>query len=240
MDTVSLGDSEGGGAALWTDRAPGRSGPKPALSLERIADAAVAIADTEGIAAVSMQRIAAEFQYTKMALYRYVAGKDELLALMIDRAVGAPPDLSHMTGGWRVRLEEWVRLLIDQWEAHPWLPWATMGDRVMGPNEVGCIDRALGTLAGTGLDPAEQMAIVMMICGHIRNTHSVATAGTQPWSASEQRDVLTGRTDEFPALLPLLDALESPDRGRAFGLECLLDGVEALLAKRRRQRRRPP
>ena len=80
----------------------------------------------------------------------------------------------------------------------------------------------------------------MMICGHIRNTHSIDTAGTQPWSASEPRDVLTGRTDNFPALMPLLDALESPDRGRAFGLACLLDGVEALLAKRRRVRRRPP
>lgn len=239
MDTVSQGESVSG-PSLWGDRAPGKSGPKPALTLDRIADAAVAIADTEGIAAISMQRIAAEFQYTKMALYRYVDGKDELLAVMTDRAVGEPPDLSHISGGWRDQIEEWVRLLVEQWQKHPWLPWATMGDRVMGPNEVGCIDRALGALGGAGLDPAEQMAIVMMICGHIRNTQSVDTAGTQPWSASEQRDVLTGRAEDFPALVPVLDAMESPDRGRAFGLTCLLDGVEALLAKRRRSARRPP
>ena len=224
---------------MWADRAPARTGPKPALSLDRIADAAVAIADVEGIEAISMQRIAAEFQYTKMALYRYVAGKDELVALMIDRAVGEPPDLSHITGGWRERLEEWVRLLVEQWEKHPWLPWATMGDRVMGPNEVGCIDRALGTLAGAGLDPAEQMALVLMICGHIRNTQSVDTAGTQPWASTQQREVLTARRDDFPALVPLLDSCESPDRGRAFGLACLLDGVEVLLAARRRTRRNP-
>ena len=153
METVSLGDSEEGGAALWADRSPGKSGPKPALSLERIADAAVAIADSEGIAAVSMQRIAAEFQYTKMALYRYVAGKDDLLALMIDRAVGDPPDLAHITGGWRERLEEWVRLLVERWEEHPWLPRATMGDRVMGPNEVGCIDQRARHARRSGTRP---------------------------------------------------------------------------------------
>lgn len=239
MDTVSLGGSEEG-ASLWADRAPARTGPKPALSLDRIADAAVAIADVEGIEAVSMQRIAAEFQYTKMALYRYVAGKEELVALMIDRAVGEPPELATITGRWRDRLEEWVRLLAETWQDHAWLPWATMGDRVMGPNEVGWVDRALGTLAGTALEPAERMALVLMICGHVRNTQSVDTAGTQPWASSQQRDVLMDRRNDFPALMQMFDTCESPDRGRAFGLTCLLDGVEAVLAKRRPGRRRPP
>jgi len=115
-----LRESEGSPGA----RTVTRMGPKPALTLEGIADAAVTIADAEGIGAVSMQRVAAEFAYTKMSLYRYVKGKDELIAAMIDRAVGDPPVLAAARG-WRKPLEAWIRLLADTWERHPWLPLAT-------------------------------------------------------------------------------------------------------------------
>jgi AcrR family transcriptional regulator len=214
-----------------------RMGPKPALTLERIADAAVAIADAEGIAAVSMQRVAAEFDYTKMSLYRYFASKDELVAAMIDRAVGEPPALDAVPG-WRPRLEAWTGLLAETWQCHPWLPAATMGDRAMGPNEIGWIERAIGTLADTLLEPSEQMAVVLLICGHIRNTQSAATAGTQPWSGGRQRELVHVHGDEFPALERVLDgpADETSDLGRAFGLECILSGVEAILAERRARR----
>ena len=210
-----------------------RMGPKPALTLERIADAAVAIADVEGIAAVSMQRVAAEFAYTKMSLYRYVTSKDELIAAMIDRAVGDPPAVDSVPG-WRPRLEAWTRSLAETWECHPWLPLATMGDREMGPNEIGWIERAIDTLADTLLVPSEQMAVVLLICGHIRNTQSAATAGTQPWSGGRQRELVHVHGDEFPALERVLDAAtdDTSDRGRAFGLTCILGGVEAILAER--------
>lgn len=210
-----------------------RMGPKPALTLERIADAAVAIADAEGIAAVSMQRVAAEFAYTKMSLYRYVTSKDELIAAMIDRAVGDPPALDAVPG-WRPRLEAWTSLLAETWQRHPWLPLATMGDREMGPNEIGWIERAIETLADTLLDPSEQMAVVLLICGHIRNTHSTATAGTQPWSGGRQRKIVHVHGDEFPALERVVDSASdaTSDRGRAFGLTCILGGVEAILTGR--------
>src|SRR3954462_8643105 len=55
---------------LWGLRERPTRGPKPALSIERIADAAVAVADAEGLAAVSMQRVASELDFTKMSLYR--------------------------------------------------------------------------------------------------------------------------------------------------------------------------
>ena len=98
--------------------ATSRMGPKPALTLERIADAAVAIADAEGIDAISMQRVAAEFGYTKMSLYRYVTSKDELVAAMIDRAVEEPPRHDAVTG-WKPQLEAWTRLLAATWQ-DPW------------------------------------------------------------------------------------------------------------------------
>src|SRR5919112_272562 len=64
---------------LWGLRQPPSRGPKPTLSVGRIVEAAVDVADAEGLAAVSMQRVADALDVTKMALYRYLAGKAELL-----------------------------------------------------------------------------------------------------------------------------------------------------------------
>jgi AcrR family transcriptional regulator len=242
--TEDVGDERDGiTALLWGQKARPTRGPKPALDIDRIARAGVRIADAEGLAAVSMQRVAGELDFTKMALYRYVAGKAELLAVMIDLAVGEPPDLAAVPGGWRPRLEEFARLLAAAWERHPWLPWATMGDRVMGPNEVGWIECAVGTLDGTALTGSERMDAVFVLCGHIRNTQSTATAGTQPWSADKRvapamSDVLTGQEGRFPALdRAVAEAVAAAggvahDNGREFGLRCLLDGLAAVIAAR--------
>jgi AcrR family transcriptional regulator len=86
---------------LWRPRTDGSRGPKPALTLDGIADAAITVADAEGLAAVSMQRVAADLGFTKMALYRYLPGKAELVALMVERALGGPPDLTGQA--WRTR-----------------------------------------------------------------------------------------------------------------------------------------
>jgi len=79
---------------LWRARSRPTRGPKPALTLDQITDAAIAVADAEGLAAVSMQRVAAELGYTKMSLYRYLPGKAEMVAAMLERALGEPPKLA--------------------------------------------------------------------------------------------------------------------------------------------------
>src|SRR5882672_801285 len=112
---------------LWGLREPSTRGPRPGLTIDGIARAAMAIADADGLDALSMQRVAASLDVTKMALYRYVAGKAELSAVMIELAVGEPPSLVGVPGGWRARLEEFVRRLAEVWHEHPWLPWATLG-----------------------------------------------------------------------------------------------------------------
>src|SRR6266496_4469960 len=94
---------------LWGQRERPSRGPKPGLSLDGIVRAAIKIADAEGLDAVSMQRVAAEFGFATMSLYRYVPGKSELIDLMIDTAIGPPPDLSVIPGGWRPKLTVWAR-----------------------------------------------------------------------------------------------------------------------------------
>lgn len=220
---------------LWGLREGPTRGPKPVLSLERIAQAAVDIADAEGLAAVSMQRVAADLDFTKMSLYRYVTGKDELVAAMIDLAAGEPPVVDDLPGTtWRPRIEAWVGRLGETWDAHPWLPWVTMGDRVMGPHETGWTEASASILAQTGLTVPERMGLARMLGGHVRATMSVSTAGTQPWVNHRQTGLLLEHADRFPTLVAMLSDSEPapPDNGRAFGLKLILDGVERLIAER--------
>lgn len=215
---------------LWEGRSHAKRGPKPALSIEQIASAGVAIADDEGLDAVSMQRVADELDFTKMSLYRYVASKAELVSVMIEFAVGEPPDLSNVRGGWRRRVETWATHLSATWQSHPWLPYATIGDRAMGPREVDWVECALLPLTETRLHHAEQLDTVLLLFGHLRNTQSTRPAGTQPWTDPTQVALLQKHADRFPSLATVVTArLKRPaDNGRAFGLTRLLDGIEAL------------
>jgi AcrR family transcriptional regulator len=169
-----------------------------------------------------------------MALYRYVASKAELLAVMIETAVGDPPDLDRVSGGWRPKLREWAIRMWETWDRHSWLPGATVGDRVMGPRELAWTECAVGALVGTGLDGVEQMDAVFTLSGHIRNTRSMATAGTQPWTTERQLELLRRYGHHFPALTAAVDAsAHTDDHAREFGLERILDGVALLIERRR-------
>jgi AcrR family transcriptional regulator len=219
---------------LWSDRGRWERKPRMGLSLARIAEAAIAVADKEGIDAVSMQRVAEDLGFTKMSLYRHVANKAELVKVMIDIAVGEPPDLSTIRDGWRSRLEELVRQLTQVWQQHPWIPDVTVGGRTMGPREVGWTESALSAFAGTPLTGDERLAAVFLLFGHIRNTHSNANAGTQPWMDTQQAARLERRRDTLPELTSALAAEGTAlrDNGRAFGLERLYAGFAALISER--------
>ncbi len=106
--------------ALWDERELPSRGPKPALSAEQIARAAIAVADAEGLDAVSMQRIAREVNVTTMALYRYFSSKEELIDRMIDSAGGRLPPRISGAQGWRQRLVEWTRACSSIYRDHPW------------------------------------------------------------------------------------------------------------------------
>ncbi len=213
---------------LWGDRAAPTRGPKRSLSVEQIADVAVAVADAEGIEAVSMQRVAESLDLTKMSLYRYLSGKSELVAVMIERAVGERPDLSRVRGGWRPRLERWARLMSETWDAHPWLPWATVGSRVLGPREAGWTEEAVAALDTTPLAPDQCMDVVTTVSGLLRNTQSGIVTGTQPWHAERHVQLIRDHADRFPALTRAIAGGRSrnPRQARDLGLKCFLDGVE--------------
>lgn len=224
---------------LWNLRERPSRGPKPSVNVDQIAKAAMAVADAEGLEALSMQRVASELGLTKMALYRYVASKEELIAVMIEEAVGEPPNLDQVRGGWRPKLETYARLLWETWEQHPWIPGATAGARVMGPKEVGWVESAVRALAGTGLDGPSQMNAVQLLSGHIRNTQAGNALGSFPWNADHRLDPatidqLSQHKDRYPALTA---AAADPGEGdaRTFGLQRILDGLEVLIGADKRK-----
>ncbi|MBM7783673.1 TetR/AcrR family transcriptional regulator [Tenggerimyces flavus] len=117
---------------------PRRSAP----SVDQIVARAVAIADAEGGAAVTMRRVAAELQSGTASLYRYVTNRDELVDLMIDAVQGESPPPTR-TGDWRVDLTAIAHRLRDLWLRHPWLSSELTGRPPLGPESLRHADAAL-------------------------------------------------------------------------------------------------
>ena len=223
---------------LW-GKEPARSrGPKPAVTLAEIAAAAIRIADAEGLDAVSMQRIAGELPVTKMALYRYVPGKTELVAVMSDLAMGAPPERPGLP--WREALHTWAMDLFDGFTRHPWLLQSTIGRRPLGPNELTWVERGVAALADSGLTGGEQLDAIVVLTSHVRNIaqQSVTFPGhsiglTEEGFTQSLAEILSTEADRFPSLTAALRTTAgSENQGLEFGLARILDGLELLISAR--------
>jgi AcrR family transcriptional regulator len=223
-------------ALLWGEQDQSRRGPKPSLSAQRIVSSAIALADGEGLDAVSMQRVAADLGVTTMALYRYFPGKAELVDLMVDSAGGMPSESIRDLDGWRPQLTEWARQCWALYQRHPWILTATaMRRQLMGPNQLAWLDSALAALAPTGLTAAQQHDTFLLVVGHIRNLAQQLVdhdeeAG-QEWNRLTA-EVLERHGHRYPALTAAIaaGAFGPHDRDPLdYGLERILDGVAHLV-----------
>ncbi|QOV37579.1 TetR/AcrR family transcriptional regulator C-terminal domain-containing protein [Streptomyces ferrugineus] len=234
---------------LWdTGRRPSR-GPKPTLTLDKIVEAAVRVADAEGLESVSMRRVAAELGTGTMSLYRYLPGKAELLDLMLDRVQRPsenPADLGD--GGWRSALEAMGRASLDLYRRHPWLLQVNQSRPILGPSALDGMEKVLSLIRPMGLSDVELVSAIIMIDGYV-----VGAARTQLYQREAERR--TGLTDtEFwaaqaPVLekvlasgrYPLMASLDEntwgPDFDHfEFGLQRILDGLEVFAARRAKER----
>ncbi|MGI5376262.1 TetR/AcrR family transcriptional regulator [Streptomyces sp. CA-251387] len=230
---------------LWdTGRRPSR-GPKPTLTLDQIVEAAVRVADAEGLESVSMRRVAAELGTGTMSLYRYVPGKAELLDLMLDRVQRPsenPADLGD--GSWRSALEALGRATLALYRRHPWLLQVNQSRPILGPSALDGMEKVLARIKPMGLTDPELVSAIIMIDGYV-----VGAARTQLYQREAERR--TGLTDtEFwqaqaPMLekimtsgrYPLLASLDENTWGPGFdhfefGLQRILDGLEVFVARR--------
>ena len=156
-------------AAAWGVRERPHKGPKPGLSLARIVGAAVRVADTEGLDAVAMGRVAAELGAAPMSLYRHVSSKEELLRLMVDAAWGDPPGRRPPGETWRDGLSRWAWAMRAAISRHLWVVRIPISGLPIMPREIAWFEDALACLAGTGLTEARKASVVMLLSGYVRN-----------------------------------------------------------------------
>jgi AcrR family transcriptional regulator len=239
---------------LWGRREPGRRGPKPGLSINSIVEAAVRLADAEGLEAVSMARLAKELGFTTMSLYRYITNKDELLQLMWNASAQGAEGLVLEGDGWRQRLRMWAMVQRAMMDAHPWITQMPMAAPPLAPNSLIFVERGLETLDGTGLADSDKLRIIGLVSSYSlsesRMAHDAARAASRaqalaadgerssPWSFEELlRELVDERT--YPRLYRIAWSHEIGNDPSGFeelqeflfGLDRILDGVESLISR---------
>ncbi|MBA9005184.1 GntR family transcriptional regulator [Thermomonospora cellulosilytica] len=218
------------------------------LTRERIVAAAMEIADAEGLGALSMRSVAARLGVSTMSTYRYVGGKDDLVMLMADAAYGEAAWPETPPEGWRARFELVARLLWQVHRRHPWLAHITPLNRPLAlPNLMAHGERLLAALDGLGLDPVTMLNLQILVYSHVQGLaanleHEAQAQAATGVSDQEWVDAQVGAMDlrRLPTFAKVLAGLPSEgydldlDEFFEFGLQPLLDGVEALIARDRR------
>jgi TetR/AcrR family tetracycline transcriptional repressor len=212
------------------------------LSRDAIVDRSLAIADAEGIGAITIRRVAQEFGVTPMALYWHVKNKDELFDAMGDRFFENLDPIA-VDGDWADQLRAAVAALVATLRRHPGAA------HLAAPRVMHCAagrdlaEQTLGLLRAEGFTVPEAADIAR----HAMQTAVMLVmneAGAEPHAAAEMREALleTKRNalralpiDRYPHLVEAADAMtdcEDVDGYYEFGVEMFVAGARATLAAR--------
>jgi AcrR family transcriptional regulator len=227
---------------VWTRLAEQRR--RQALSVEQIVAVAIRIADAEGTPALTMRRVATEAGTGTTSLYRYVTNKDELLELMVD-AVQGEDEPREPSGDWKADLTVVANGMRASMLRHPWLATELRSRPSLGPNALRRSNFALAAAGGATGDITLASALLGTVANYV---HGAVLA-----ELSEREDVRsTGMTqDEWRnAVSPyvrevIIDSGNYPlvarrifeaqdlshDEQFAFGLNCVLAGIEKSVAR---------
>ena len=229
---------------IWEKLGAARKKSGSGLSLERIVDAAITIADNEGIQALSMRRIAAELGSGVMSLYRHIRRKDDLLDLLLDAAYGEV-ELPRHRDGWRTELRLVAVRTRQALKRHTWLGTLLQRRPPLGPNYLRYFEYCLECVADLDLDIRSMTRAVgtlqVFVLGFVAfELEELANDRRIKMSETERRRVvepyLTSilSTGAFPELARFLEIESSApdDRDFLFGVDSLLDGIQARLAAR--------
>ncbi|MEW5853124.1 MAG: TetR/AcrR family transcriptional regulator C-terminal domain-containing protein [Myxococcota bacterium] len=230
---------------IWRRAAERR---RAGLDGDRIAAAALRLADAEGLAAVSMRRLAAELGAGTMSLYRHVSGRDDVVELIVDAAWGSEPPPAP-TGDWRADLRALAgrtrRILL----AHPWLAFEAPTRPRFGPNALRQTEASLAIArqADQDIDRAAALldAVMSFTFGAVQRELAERRAERNSGLTEDEwrrtigpylREALAG--GDYPHLRARVVDGADPDHAErfAFGLDRVLDGIGAWLAAVRGER----
>jgi AcrR family transcriptional regulator len=239
---------------LWDDRSVGTRGPKAGATPDDVVQAAIRIADEKGLAALTMQAVAATLGFTTMAIYRYFPNKEALYDAIVDAGIGRPPHPSGQRGGWRAEVTHWAHAKRRMLCERPWLAELPFVAAPHGPNWLSWLEALTEPLSTTGLTAADVGQMISIVDGYTRGASdtsiSLARArarGTseQEWAAAVGADLGRAIGDaRFPTFAAVLTAPSdgkprTMDESFDFGLQRVLDGIELHIdsAKARSGRR---
>ncbi|WP_433656344.1 TetR/AcrR family transcriptional regulator C-terminal domain-containing protein [Nocardia sp. CA-128927] len=219
---------------------PGARGPKPTLSVDAVVDAAVALADRDGYAKVSIRAVAAELGLRPMSLYTYVPSKDALTVLMVDAVADEDPPIPSDLPV-RARMAALARQARAELIAHPWLLEVSPWRQVIGPGRMRRYERQLAAIDGIGLSEVEMDRVIAVLSEFATGNARVAVGAlrdTQVMTDAEWWEVhgplltqampsslfpLSARVGQ--AVGELYQAPADPDGAFDYGLDRLLDGI---------------
>jgi AcrR family transcriptional regulator len=224
---------------LWEPATEPTRGPKAALSQSRVVEAAMKVADAEGVDALTMRRVAETLGFTTMSLYRHVPGKSELLDLMVDAAWG---ETEHAPKGpWRDGLEFFARQMWAMYRAHPWMLQLTTSRRMPGPQAMTRQDAAFAVVSELGLETEEIVAVVTAVSHFVDGVgRTMADRVKAERESGVSDEEWWGSTDSLwahftPDRLPMMTHIWNSggfDRQLdefEFGLARVLDGLVAFV-----------
>jgi AcrR family transcriptional regulator len=191
---------------IWLRPERSARGPAPAHSRAAIAAAAIALADVEGLAGVSMRKIAASLGVGTMSLYNYVPKKEQLFDLMLDAVAGEWRLPDAPSGDPRTDLAEFARQGLLAMRRHPWVPGLLLTRTTIGPNSLRCIEYFLAVMAESD-EPADTKmelfaTLNSSICTFAQwEANQRAQGGIEQWNAELVTYLVTAAASgDFPHL----------------------------------------
>jgi AcrR family transcriptional regulator len=215
---------------------PPDRGERRPLTRDAIVDAALALLDREGIAGLSMRRLAKELDVGAASLYWHVGDKEELLGLLLDRIVGETEVPDPDPANWQEQMKELGRESRRLLQRHRDAAQISMGRVPVGPNSMPVMERNLAILVAAGLPPrvlslaADMFALYV---GGFAFEESMQTPplGDESASTAQLADYFRSLPpDQFPTLVSLADDLTAGDADERFefALDLLVRGLEAM------------
>ncbi|WP_283135799.1 TetR/AcrR family transcriptional regulator [Rhizohabitans arisaemae] len=241
-------------ALLW--REPGARtstrGPRQGLSVDAVVAAAIELADSAGLEALTMRRVAQALGVAPMSLYTYVPGKAELLDLMLDAVYGRMPYTETAGLPWRERLAAVARDNRALCDRHPWVALVSAARPPLGPGLMAKYERELLAFDGLGLDDVEMDDALAYLLGFVQASARASSAARalrresaitdeEWWAANEPLLARIFDATRYPTAARVGSAAGEvrgtafdPDHAYRFGLERVLDGLGVLIEARDR------